>query len=414
MQTCIRVVSAAALGFTGVETITGVTDARTGVAFTPTFGMVHGNSLLNAIQSQTPTPVGIVSLYWLASGGYDDGGAVHRGFAGATGSRFGLKLTNQGVGPYSIMSEIPDVFFGGFVSRQAYISAFRLGEFDITYASNDYTGDSFVVVLFGGSDLQIAPVIGNGTTVLTVGWPPAGALFTNPGQSFTASGGSACGVSVGWAARDSGQGSGGAVCLYNAGNSRNQSNTLGYDPLSIGFSATGLTFSGLGFTSTAILFGGTDVACASGSVLSPTGLGLQVIDLEVPTQLVYLSSVGAPHLSVPDTSRAEFCLGGSDGVRVFSHWAAESGVGNPPNGARFLSNQTILQFGDPATLASAITARAEFVSLIGTQLTINWTLNDGVARELLWFAVGTPNHTPDIPTVNPICLAPLPTAIVVR
>lgn len=412
MQVGFSVVAAPALGFTGTVPVNGVVD-RNGVPFLPTFAMVHGNSLLNTIQSQTATPAGIVSLYEMASGGFDDT-AFHRGWGQATSTRFGLKLTCTGFGPYSIMSEIPDVFFGGFISRQAYISAFRVGGFDITFDQNDYTGDSFVVVLYGGTDVTMEAVLGNGTTVLDVGFPPVGVIFTNPGLGTSASGGSAVGGAIAWAAKNSNQGTSLAVATPSA-NSRFQTPTEAEYPRTvIGFTSTGITFDANGYRGAAIFIGGDEIQDAAGDFLTNTGLGLQTIDLTIPAYMVYLSSVGAVPLAVPDTTVMEWCLGGTNGTQQFSHWCAESEVSPNVNGARFLSNQAILQFGTPDGLASAITARAEFVSLIGTQLTINWTLNDGVAREVLWFAWGRPSTTPDIPTTNPICLAPLPNPVLIR
>jgi len=242
----------------------------------------------------------------------------------------------------------------------------------------------------------MAPVLPNGTAILDVGWAPAGVILTTAGSSFSASGGSATGSGIGWAANGSDQGSGSATAIANAGNSRTQSNTAADGSRSVtGFTSTGITFSSLGSAVAGIFIGGTDITCTSGSFTSLTATGQQTIDLGIPAvRMVYLAGVGTVHLSSPDTSRAEWCIGGYDGVQAFSHWAAESGVGNPPNGARFLSSQKILQFGTPATLSSAITCSAEVVSLDGADLTINWSLNDGVAKEILWFAVGSP--TPDI------------------
>ena len=396
----------------GTQVVSGVTD-RNGNPFTPKLFLFHGNSTLGSIQSVTPTPAGIVSLYWLSSEGTADiTGGFNRGACMATSTRFGLKLANQGLGPGAALSEIPDVFFGGFVVRGATVSAVAEGSFTLDYSFNDYTGDDISVTVLGGSDLEYYFSFFNSLSSLSTPIAPKGLMIRNAGLSSYASGNAGFSFGDTWAAASSEQGVAVATVLptaLGAGNSRYLSST---QLTSGGFAVSSFNASSISFNSAwtdglAVVFGGSGITCTAGHATLGTTVGTTIIDLGIAASCVFFSTVGAPASGSVDTTKAEICRGSYDGTRQASIWAAESSTSTTPNGARFLSNTHIMQFGTPAGVGSSITASVAATQLNGQYLTISRGVVDGTARVFNWFAIGPDTS---LPSDTPIdgCVSTLP------
>lgn len=411
MVSCVLTFPAKSLG-SGTQIVSGVVD-RNGNPFTGKLFLFHGNSTLGSIQSVTPTPAGVVYLYWLTSEGTADiTGSFNRGDCQADTTRFGLKLACGGSGPGSVVSEIPDVFFGGFVVRGATVTAAAPGSFTLNYAFNDYTGDDISVTVLGGSDLEYYLSFYNANTTLSVPITPKGLLLRGAGLATYASGGSGFSYGDSWAANGSEQGNAVASVLHSGGGGTNSRyltssalNSAGFAVSS--FNPSSITFNAIWSYGLGVVLGGTDISCVAGHATLGSTVGTTVIDLTIAASCVFFSSVGAASNPSIDTTKAEICRGFYDGTRQASIWAAESSLGPTPNGARFLSNTHIMQFGTPAGVGSSITASVAATSLNGQYLTISRDVVDGTAREFNWFAIGPDTS---LPSDEPIdgCVSTLP------
>ena len=411
MVSCVLTFAAKGLG-AGTQVVSGVMD-RNGNPFEGRLFLFHGNSALGSIQSVTPTPAGIISLYWLTSEGTADvAGGLFRGACQADSTRFGTKLACGGLGPGAVMSEIPDAFFGGFVVRGATITSVAAGSFTLTYAFNDYTGDDISVTVLGGSDLDYYLSLYNTSTSLSVPITPKGFMLRDAGQTFYASANGGFGYGNAWAASGSEQGNSVASVLpsgLGGTNSRYQSssqlNSAGFAVSA--FNSNSISFNANWTSGLGLVLGGADISCAAGHATLPASVGSSVIDLTINASCVFLSSVGAAANPSVDSTKAEICRGFYDGTRQASIWAAESSLGPTPNGARFLSNTHVLQFGTPSGLSSSITSTVTATSLSGQYLTLSRDVVDATAREFLWFAIGPDTS---LPSDTPIdgCVTVLP------
>lgn len=392
--------------------MSGVVD-RNGNPFTGKLFLFHGNSTLGSIQSATPTPGGIVYLYWLTSEGTADiTGSFNRGGCQADSTRFGLKLACGGLGPGALLSEIPDVFFGGFVVRGATVTSAAAGSFTLDYAFNDYTGDDISVTVLGGSDLEYYLSFYNALTSLSVPITPKGFLLRGAGLSSYASGGGGYTYGDSWAASGSEQGNTAATVLPTSGGGTNSRYLTSSALNSAGFAVSAFNASSINFNAIwsyglGVVLGGAGITCVAGHATLGSTVGTAVIDLTVAASCVFFSSVGAASNPSVDTTRAEICRGFYDGTRQASIWAAESSLGPTPNGARFLSNTHIMQFGTPAGVGSSITASVSATSLNGQYLTISRDVADGTARVFNWFAIGPDTSEPSDTPIDG-CVSTLP------
>lgn len=414
-----------------VQTISNVRD-KAGNLFTGRLAVVwNANAILNAI-TNTGNAYGV---NW----GIDNGVI---GCAGGDADiyQFGsLKVCSAGATTrFSVLDTGANAFFGGDIFRAAYVSAFRLGEFDITYDLNTRTGDTFLVTILGGDTLNID--IASGTVNVahaTVAEPVAMmAMRTILGASATKGGSNGAGggpMTWGW---DTKMGTRGSVVHFvgnQSSNARGQRNDTfaancdlasyqsGFPIVSV-WGSNSYTISGstgsIGVSQVA--FSGLDVRANSGVFTQLLSPGRYSFDTQINPKWVMFAGDGvAPASNTLQTDLAEIALGWTDGTRQGGSWHGENVVGNsvPLRGARFFSDASLLRFASAINGASTtFGAIAEIIEVRSDGIvTINWSTVDGLAREIRWFALGErPTIIPPITVINPICLVPQPSPVFER
>lgn len=384
----------------GVQTVTGVTDS-TGTLFIPEIFLIHGNSAADTL-----------ATFCRVSYGQDDL-ISPRGQAFDETNEFSGKIVSTGAGNKSILDERGSVFFGGAIERQAYISAARLGEFDITYTVNNRTGDSFIVTVMGGDDFQGKIGINPTANVYTVGFAPEaviGQQADNATSSPTTSGGS--NISLGWATKTSGMGTSAVAVIAQGGNARYQVSTLAGATLSmaslgaISTSGTVTDFGGDSFTISGTPFAGSySFLAVGGGILAKAGIITQPLTSAVvetvtgmTNRLVLLMSVGATASTSVRTDRATLSIGTFDGTTYACHLIGDATVGNPAGtGFRYLSTADVGLMGTPAGGSTSLTTKVQGLgfSEANSSFSLNFSQVDGTAMEWYWLALG---ETPAPPT----------------
>lgn len=421
MKACVLVFPAKGIG-PGVQTVTGVLDHE-GNPFAGTLFEFHGN-----------TPLNTIAAPYRRSYGTDDGVSVRRGQAVDEISLFGGKIMCSGSsGQYSLLDERSSTGFGGFIERRAYISAVRVGEFDITYDVNNRTGDSLMVTVFGGADLLTNVGTLNPTT-LSVGFPPEALLFREQilSTASTATGGGDGQYGLGWATRLSGQGFSTIRVTGQGGNARYQRSdlcsalvdggwplppvyTTAHERTVSSWDVLGAVVSGTANGQTQyVAVGG--IQAAAGVLTQPAGGGLQEIVTGLDNRVVFLSSVGAVASGSVQTDRAEWAYGAMSAAgRQAGYWCGEDIEGNfPLHGARYLSDADVLRFGTPNGLSTVFSAIARHGGFSTPNLSffLDWTKVDGIPRESIWLALG--DVAPSPPPPPPAgCIVNLPLSAVV-
>lgn len=389
----------------GVQTVTGVVDVD-GNPFIGKFFIFQGafcdNNVLKTLTHNMGYDMGVSDGVNGEANGFGDV------------FQFSAKIcSGMGYAHYCVGDTHPDIFFGGAFDGAAYISAVRSGEFDLTWDQNNRGGsDTKLVTVFGGDDLTTSY---NGLTNVAVVTPTIpqgflsmsthGAGFGTTSGAFSGAGGQA--VSIGFATRDGDQGAMG-IHLQNQGiNSRallTDRYTLGLDsslglPVINGTPRHVSSWDALSYTTTGSNIGGRDelafcgsgIKTAGGSFIQQATVGNQTVTTGINAKWLMLATVGNTSSLVADASRCEWSLGWTDQTRQGVYWTGEtvSGNGTPLTGVRFVSDSSIIRCAVPDTLSTVFLAVAELVEVDSTgSFTINWTTNDGVAREILWFGVG--------------------------
>ncbi len=394
MKACTLVFAAKATG-AGDQIVTGIVDQH-GDPFEPIAFVFQGYSALNA---QT--------LPFRISTGFDDG-TGH--CSGATNDVFqvGGKLVGSGgSGQHGVLGFQSGLFFGGTLTREAYVSATAVGEFILTYDLNTVTGDSIMVTAFGGADLDTVlsgQTVADQTGPNGIGIAPVALLFGSQTALGTIPGTGAGSGGASWTFTTGPDHQGGSKITVNElgdpGNNSRQQDTgvlapTGAALLSLepdGFKTTSNT--GMAY----LAFGG--VRAASGTLTQPLTPGLQEIITGVDIRWLFLMSYGAVAGASILTDYASLSVGMADGTRQSGHLTGESRVGNgqPMLGAQYLRDDCVLMFTEAfdgaSTVISVQAAVTEF-SPDRRSFFLDWSKVDGVAREVLWLVLG---DTPPAPT----------------
>jgi hypothetical protein len=392
MQACALVI--AARSGAGVQTVTGVVD-RDGAPFAGKAFVFQGNGILNTIEG--------AGRHF---NGFDDGVSVRRSDGFEDANFAGFKGCSGGSsGDYSVLSMHMQSQFGGATYRLAYVSAVRVGEFDLTYDTNTLTGDSFVALILGGNDLDVT--VGNvsatspGNTI-TPGFAPVAAIFKSQllttGTAIASGGG---GAGWGWAIDDDTQM---AIATRDhdlAGNDRLQltdrAQTSGTASRLATFASNHYSLSiGGGAASCGHLTVG-GVSRATGS-FSRSSTGTEVVTCGIDAKAILLIGVAVPSGAgaLTDRMSLSFGIATHTGAQA-AYWTGQQNVGTPfpggpPLGGRYLSNADLLIAGTPNGVGTTVDVKARLsaVDSVNGTFSLNFLLNDGVTREWLWLALGDP------------------------
>lgn len=400
---------------TGTQTISGIVDKTDGQPFTPT--LVLFQSAYAALNTLTASPNA-----YMDSRGADTGTAL-TGMVNANAPDLGGKVGSWGYSTiYSLLDLKAQVFFGGVLLRLASITDVSLGSFELTYGLNDRTGDAVLCTVFGGDDLTFHtayPLINDTVTTSEI---PQGVLMmpvvnlASSGGTTSVSAGSRA-VTWGWDTPDHNRGT--AALHIAVGNYRGQLTTQASETINSSGVATndGLVSAwgpssytvtgGAGAAGvTTIAFCGANIVTAAGSFTQTADIGGQIFSTGIHPKWIMLLAYGGEAQTGVDSTYATVSHGWSDGTHQTGFWTGEALASdtNPLLGARYLSDTSVLRFGAPNGAATTFTAVASVVEIAPNGLvTLNWTVNDGVPRQILWFAVGEAA----IPDTNPYTTVPL-------
>lgn len=387
MQACVTFPTFGA-GLTPL-TVTGVVD-KDGAQFVGKAWFIYGNSVLNTIGTWTRLAYGMDDLTTRYATGFDET------------NEFGGKITSTGAGGgLSFIDERGSVFFGGAIERQAYISSASLGQYVITPTVNNRSGDSYVVLVLGGDDLQAK--IGTAPTgnVFTVGFAAEAVIAQQQAvtSSPTTSGGS--GGGLGWDTRSSNRGTASVAVVAQGGNARYQISTEAASALDLttlgnvsqtrhisAWGATTFTVSGSGVGGFSYFaLGG--IKAAAGAALQPAAPGTLVIDTGIKVRAFLILSVDAPASASVRTDIASLCIGVADGTRVGCVWSGDATNGNAAlTGARYVSNGHVQLGGTPNAGSTVFTSAAVSVTFVGTEARITWSAVSGAQPQFQWLALG--------------------------
>lgn len=390
---------------TGLQTVTGVVD-RDGNPFVGTLFLFQG-------AAPTTVDPGDWINHYCDIRGFD---TVVARSGSATGDEAlaGGKICSNGssLGEYSVIDYRVQTLFGGAFYQLAKVVDSRLGEFDLQFDLNDRTGRTVLCTVFGGDDLTILHPSGislpfiNGTHSLAA--KPQGLLtvpspvLASSGFSGTAAGGQS--VSWGWDT-PRGDKASAVVNVVNQGNNFRAQRDSTY-LLQMGDTGTltpGGSITAWGddtytvannddaLVPTGIFFCGPDIRTTAGKFTSRTTTGTQVIDVDLDARWIMFLSTG-PASPTSSSPLAEMTHGWAAGSSQVGFWGGEKRVGNvqPLFGWRNLDTASVLRFADPNYTSTVYSAVAEVVSIATDGLvTLNWTANDAVEREIYWFAIGT-------------------------
>ncbi len=413
MRVAIIPFAAKAIG-AGVQTITGVQDPLGSFIGT----CVFFQSGLAAVNTLACDGTGWYGTY-TDSRGVETGSVRSAQSASGVYSGFNFKAQDsaQSLGDDSLVNCISDSFGSGVIDRAAKVTAFRSGEFDLTYTTNTRTGDTVIAVVLAEIDLAFTGS-GNGTT--STPSKPQGLLAlptfvpASSGGTSAATGGQ--NVPWGFATRD---GDYGTATL----NVVNQNNNYSAQ-LSTAFSAevngSGVlnaarpTVSAWGDTSLTIatssaglgvpcIFCGEDVRCAGGVFDE----GAASFDAGLSASLVFFLSIGYPTpgttVHQPVGQMATGWATGHSIVTQAGYWAGEKTNGNTGTGfgARYLSNSTAIRLGSPNGASTTFTSVMDVTS-IGTDgiIDLHWGTTSTDGSKIWWFAIGEDIPAPPTPSFH--------------
>lgn len=410
MKRCIKLVTAKASLGSGVQTVTDIVDPTDGLPFEGKFAwLIAGYFLENTFRA------------WFNYNQGFDNAVVHHGMGTGEIEQFGTRIASSGGGNRSLVDIGGNAFFGGDIFRKAYVSAFRSGELDITYDTNDRTGDVFILVVVGGTDLSVA--IGEavaGATSTT--FEPKGIIFKNQlnaSSSPTVSGGGL--GSFGLAANDYNNGTldfimespGGPNGRYQrvdkAVSRLSSSTVVAAEAAVTAWDPTGFTLGAGVFGASYAAFGGADIRAASGNEVQEIATGEVDINTGIACRLFIAASVGKTAGTTIDTTQAEISIGVFDGTNQLRSWAGESQSLPSLTGARYVDQAGLLGFATPAAGATTFNSSLTGVS-VDTHtgiVKLNWASTDGALREWFWLALGEGVEPPLIPPIAG-CVPSLP------
>jgi hypothetical protein len=413
----------------GTQTVTGVTDVRTGLPFTGKyFQFQSGNVLFD-------------TLAWRFNGGSPD--ASNEGFnftigVDLVGRQYGsvfaagplfapISADGTGSNRFSILEASAGPFVGEQVFAQGHVTAARDGEFDLELflGINPTTrsDDDWIVTVLGGDDLEVqvnpidtTPIVG-GTSV-ELGYKPAGILSMHailaatdyPG-TLTATGGNFS-LGIGFTV-PSGAAAGCAVAATdpNAYLSRSDKGYVEVSTISATHLDTIWSWLPTGYTiqtgtdyfgGSPCVFGGDTIVANCGTITQPTVTGLQTFDCGIDAQWLMFASTNHPaNTSITTGDDCNISVGYATGPdQQYSFWSGEPNTAPlGPVGARYMGTNELLRFGvanEGSTTFNSVAVMSD-LSSIGT-VELDWTSVDGTEREIHWFALGV--EAADIGTVE--------------
>lgn len=398
MKSCVLVVNSRS--GTGVQTVTGVID-RDGNTFTGKLAFfLNTNNAVNTLSFQTGANI-TASVF---NQGADDG---TNGCGGSFGDidQFFAKIVSTGdLRRYSLGDYQPDIFFGGNWQGYGFISAFRDGEFDITFALNNRGGWAFMVVVLGGDDL----IVDAGGNLLSGSYAttgtPVGVLVMTAAYSFSSSPAATTGAGGrqmpwGWDTKIGGRGTGMALMISQGGNARGAltdrmfalisgSSFTGAPTVSAWGDASYTIANGISTGATRFAFSGVSAYATTVDLRATTGQ--QQVDLQIAAKWIKIVTVGIPASSSPDTTEAQISVGWTDGTRQGCAWIRETQSTNPITGKRYLSNNSIARgmTGPGGQTTFTLVVEVTSVDIVTGTLTLNVSQTDGQAYQLLIFALG--------------------------
>lgn len=399
----------------GTQTVSGIVD-KDGNAFTPEYlWFINGSSELNLLWSNGS---GVYNTTTYCENLYraSDGAAGY----GATGilPQFGVKIGSGGGGSgpnCALVSLEADAFFGGNNYRYCRINSVSSGSFELEVMHTEawaFTTDVMCLALANAGDLSMSTpafldVAGFHSTT---GIPRAiirglCASVATSGSPATGAGGSAFGW--GWDTPNGGPFTAKTRNTAQAGgvNTRYQISTrYGADLDNAGtktdgayvsvWASNGITSAGAnGGPGTPVLVTGDSVVAASGKFVQPSSTGHQTITTGINAAWVCVASVGLPTSTSVDTTWSEMAVGWTNGTSQMHYWGGEKALTLPLLGANIVSDTHLLRFADATGPNGSSTAFGAYCSIVEIDstgsFTVNWSLVDGVDREIIWFALGT-------------------------
>ncbi len=389
---------------TGTQTVSGIVD-RDGNAFTPT---------LVLFQSCWTYENGLTSGAIPTNRYFDSRGIdlitkrCARAVADVEAAGFKDVAGGTSLGDYSLLDFNAQPSFGGVILRRAKITSTASGSFTLTYDQNDRTGDIVLFTAFGGTDWSVESSAALVDGTYTTSDKPQGLLacpLTPPaasGATFTGTGGQC--VTWGWDTRDSGRGASAIqVDLQGTQNSYQRTDAFGLTMTSPTVLPVVSAWADLGYTiagntgnvtpATPLVFCGDTLRAAQGAFLQQDATGVQVIDVGLDTKWIMFVSAGNEASSTLQSPNCQIVTGWAAETRQTGFWSGEStpgGFTSPLAGARFLASATTLRFAVANANSTTFTAIAAVTDMDGDAgtVTINWSVNDSVSRQILWFALG--------------------------
>ncbi len=403
---------------TTTQTITGVQDA-TGSFVGKVFIFQSAFAVMNTLTAGA-IPTGNYSDFR----GVDTGTIRSALTASDAYSGFNFKPVDSGqsLGDYSILDVWTDNFGQGEIERTAKIAAIRSGEFDISYNTNGRSGDSILVTVFGGDDIDFTFTNYINGTYTTPSKPQGLLSMTVP--SPASSGATSFGtgghpVAWGFATRDGDYGTN-VLVVVNQGNNWSAQRTDGWTSsvdATTGVQSSRPTVSAWGDTSFTIANGGTvgkpmaisgeTVRCVGGTTIQPVTASSVQIDLGIAAKWIGFFGTGYAVSSSTQSPVGQFAMGWATGAASptqVGFWSGETTNGNTgsSHGARYLSDSTVLRFGTPNAASTVFTNVANVTNISAADGTVdlNWSVADGTAREVLWFAIGEDIPAPPTPSFH--------------
>ena len=404
----------------GAQTVTGVIDARDGLPFAGTyFYFQGGNARLNTLAwaqnggSPQPTTAAFNFVH-----GMD---LVGRQFTSglADGDNFGLIYADGSTSSnYSLLECAAGVFVGEQLFSLARVTASRVGEFDLDLFQwpvhiNTKSGDDWIVTILGGDDLEVA--LGPTSTPITggaqynLGFPVAGLIgLSSNGVADYPAGTSATGgngtVDIGFGTSNGNKAAVGVAMTPNAywnppagtheavhvltDGTTTYGDITAWLPEGFQVGAANNSFGGA-----PAVFGGVGIVANCGAFTQPLATGTQTITTNIDAKWIMLASVGYPAAGTDVLlAQTAMSVGFTDGQAQFSFWSGEPNsrdVSDPPIGARYMSDSTLLRFGTANSGSTTFDAVASLVNVDPDGVfTINWSSVDAVSRQIVWFALG--------------------------
>jgi hypothetical protein len=112
----------------------------------------------------------------------------------------------------------------------------------------------------------------------------------------------------------------------------------------------------------------------------------QVVTTSFRPGVVFLTSFQRPATTLVREAICSFGLGASDGIREASSIvSAANGVGTTANAALDKTSKAFLKMSEPP-----LDGEADLTTFDANGFTMNWTLNDGVAAQICYLALGAP------------------------